>query len=69
MSQPVKLSGTLVLDACLTGEVAGHLEALPFPHYQAADTPGLLVRIPEDDTRTVGRFVNRQFQSVKSAKR
>jgi hypothetical protein len=49
--------------------VAEHLESLPFPHYEAADTPGLLVRICEDGTRTVGRFVNRQFQSVKSAKR
>jgi hypothetical protein len=49
--------------------VAEHLESLPFPHYEAADTPGLLVRTSEDGTRTVGRFVNRQFQSLKSAKR
>ncbi len=125
MSQPVKLSDNLVLDARLTGEVAErsiagqiefwaklgravepllqgvqvmalsragaakplsecldsvdspkgrrrvaeHLESLPFPHYEAADTPGLLVRISEDGVRTVGRFVNRQFQSVESAKR
>jgi hypothetical protein len=124
MSQPVKLSDTLVLDARLTGEVAErsiagqiefwaklgravepllqgvqvmalsragavkplseclnsvdspeghrrvaeHLKSLPFPHYEAADTPGLLVRTSEDGTRTEGRFVNRQFQSVKSAK-
>ena len=124
MSQPVKLSDTLVLDARLTGEVAErsisgqiefwaklgravepmlqgvqvlalsragaakplsecldsvdspegrrrvaeHLESLPFPHYEPAETPGLLVRTVEDGTRTVGRFVNRKFQSVKSAK-
>jgi hypothetical protein len=125
MSQPVKLSDTLVLDARLTAEaaersiagqiefwaklgravepllqgvqvmalsragaakplsecldsvdstkgrrrVSEHLDALPFPHYEAADTPGLLVRISEDGKRTVGRFVNRQFQAVKSTKR
>lgn len=38
------------------------LENRPFPHYEpAADRPGYLVRIEEDGTRTVGRFVNRQF--------
>ena len=119
MSQPVKLSDGLVLDARLTAEIAersiagqiefwaqlgralepllngtqalalrqageaiplsellatvdlpqGHsrvadyLESLPFPHYQPAlGQPGLLVRIEEDGTRTVGRFVNRKFQ-------
>lgn len=121
MSQPVKLSDTLVLDARLTGEVAqrsiagqiefwaklgravepllqgiqvmalsragaakpvsaclatvdspagrrrvvDHLQSLPFPHYEAAATPGLLVRISADGQRTLGRFVNRQFQARK----
>jgi len=125
MSQPVKLSDTLVLDARLTGEVAersiagqiefwaklgravepllqgvqvmalsragaakpfsacletvdspegrrrvaDHLQSLPFPHYEAADTPGMLVRISADGKRTVGRFVNRQFQALKVARR
>ena len=123
MSQPVKLSDTLVLDARLTGEVAersiagqiefwaklgravepllqgiqvmalsragaampvsacletvasptgrrrvvDHLQSLPFPHYEAADSPGLLVRISADGQRTVGRFVNRQFQAHQGA--
>jgi len=123
MSQPVKLSDTLVLDARLTGEVAersiagqiefwarlgravepllqgvqvmalsragaakpfsecletvnspaghrrvtDHLQSLPFPHYEAADTPGMLVRISADGKRTMGRFVNKQFQVIKSA--
>ena len=118
MSQPVKLTDALVLDARLTGEVAGrsiagqiefwaqlgravepllrgdralalrkfgdtqtladviesvdlaagrarvaeHLEEVPFPHFQAAEgRPGFLVKIDEDGTRTVGRFVNREF--------
>lgn len=125
MSQPVKLSDTLVLDARLTGEVAersiagqiefwaklgravepllqgtqvmalsragaakplsaclatvdsqagrrrvvDHLQSLPFPHYEPADKPGLLVRISADGKRAVGRFVNRQFQVLKVARK
>ena len=118
MSQPVKLSDTLVLDARIAGEaeersIAGQVEfwaklgramelllngqqvsrlqrsvgtrslaeALasvdtpegrkrvadvlarqPYPHYkQYAGQPGLLVRIDEDGTETVGRFENRTF--------
>lgn len=39
-----------------------HLASRPFPHFEAApDQPGFLVRIDEDGTRTVGRFVNRVF--------
>lgn len=118
MSQPVKLSDALVLDARLTGEVfqrsiagqiefwarlgrsveellngrqvlnlakekaatplselvetigtpegerrlANYLRTLPFPHYEAHPAKaGLLIRIEENGTRTVGRFLNRQF--------
>ncbi len=120
MSQPVKLSDELVLDARLTAEVAersiagqiefwaqlgravepllegarvlalrragsvrplsaclaevdsdegrqrvaSFLESRPFPHYMpAAGSPGLLVRIDEDGTRTLGRFVGREFRA------
>ena len=125
MSQPVKVSDALVLDARLTGEfaersIAGqiefwarlgraiepllrgdkalalrragdaqplsdclnsvdspegrqrvgeHLNKLPYPHYEPADSPGLLVRIESSGKRTVGRFVNREFQAAKKAKR
>ena len=128
MSQPVKLSDALVLDARLAGEsfersIAGQVEfwarlgraiepllqgaqvlalcrnaaaqplsvcldsvdcpagrrrvgeflqTQPYPHYEPApDTPGWLVRIEADGTRTVGRFVNRQFKArrKKPAKR
>ena len=122
MSQPVKLSDALVLDARVAGEsfersiagqvefwaklgraveallqggqalalcrsadvrplsaclkavdsdagrrrVAAVLQAQPYPHYAPApDAPGLLVRTEADGTRTVGRFVNRQFKAVK----
>src|SRR5437879_208643 len=123
MSQPVKISDALVLDARLTGEVAErsitgqiefwarlgraiepllrgdhamalrragdskplseciqsadsskgrrrvieHLKGRRHPHYEQADSPGLLVRIDSDGKRTVGRFVNRKFQAVKKA--
>jgi ParD-like antitoxin of type II bacterial toxin-antitoxin system len=119
MSQPVKLSDSLVLDARLTAKIArrsiagqvefwaalgqavepllrghealalckagaahplsqclesvdtpvGHqrvadyLKSRPFPHYEAAaGHPGLLMRIGEDGSHTLGRFVNRRFE-------
>lgn len=46
--------------------VIDHLKSLPFPHYEAAPKrPGMLIRIEENGTRTVGRFVNRHFTPVK----
>lgn len=121
MSQPVKLSDALVLDARLTAELAersiagqieywarigkaiepflsgrtaldlrsasdqplsellrtaslpdgrqrlkDYLQTRPFPHFEAAlDRPGYLVRIEQDGTRTLGRFVNREFVPAK----
>ena len=44
--------------------VVEHLESQPYPRYEASDKPGLLVRLDADGKRTVGRFVNRQFQPV-----
>jgi hypothetical protein len=124
MSQPVKLSDSLVLDARLAGELversiagqvefwarmgraiepllkgdqvlalcrngaarplseciksadssegrerlADFLQSQPFPHYEPhPDKRGLLIRIDSDGKRTIGRFVNRQFQKVKSS--
>ena len=49
--------------------VAEHLKTLPYPHYEQSDTPGLLVRITADGKRNIGRFVNRRFEVVKTAKR
>ena len=45
--------------------VMDYLKTLPFPHYEADDTPGVLVRIEANGRRSRGRFVNRQFQPVK----
>lgn len=61
------------LSDCLTdvdtpagrARVAAHLNSLPYPHYEpAADNPGLLVRIDQSGTRTLGRFVGREFRAA-----
>jgi ParD-like antitoxin of type II bacterial toxin-antitoxin system len=122
MSQPVKVSDGLLLDARLAGEaaersIAGQIEywarlgravelhlrtaealrlkrdgearplselvatvgtaagrkrfasvlrARPFPHFQPAPGKrGLLVKIDRDGTRTLGRFVHREFRPSK----
>ena len=45
--------------------VAEYLESRPFPHYQpVAGSPGLVSRVDVDGTRTIGRFVGREFQAV-----
>jgi len=125
MSQPVKLSNQLVLDARLTGtaakrSIAGQIEfwaglgravetvlrgsevvalqnvaarplsevlrevgtpigdrrladvlaAQPYPHYTPAlGAPGLLMRVSENGTETLGRFVNKKFVAAKPASR
>jgi hypothetical protein len=38
------------------------LAARPFPHFEPAEEVGLLVKIDEDGTRTIGRFVQREFR-------
>jgi hypothetical protein len=48
--------------------VAAYLENQPYPHFeQYPGSAGLLVRIDLDGTRTVGRFVNREFVAVKAS--
>ena len=49
--------------------VAEHLQTQPYTHYEAADSPGLLIRITADGKRAVGRFVNRRFQTVKATRK
>jgi hypothetical protein len=45
--------------------VVEYLELGPFPHYQPVPgAPGLMVRVDVDGTRTLGRFVGREFQAV-----
>jgi len=66
------------LSACLASadspagrqRVVEHLKSRPYPHYEAvAESPGLLMRIEADGKRTLGRFVNRQFQAMKQSLR
>ena len=121
MSQPVKLSDDLILDARLTGKIvhrsiagqiefwaqlgraieplldglhvvalqkAGKTKALsscldsvdtpsgrrrvidqlrsrPFPHYEPdPKRPGILIRTEADGTRSVGRFIDREFKAI-----
>jgi hypothetical protein len=62
------------LSACLKSvgspagrrRVAEFLQSQPWPHYEShPNQAGVLVRIDANGKRTVGRFVNRQFQPVK----
>jgi hypothetical protein len=65
-------AGTQPLSACLESvdspagrkRVSQYLKTRPYPHYEPAEKAGLLVRIEANGRRTVGRFVNRQFQPV-----
>ncbi len=41
--------------------LADHLASLPYPHFEPAEQKGLLIKIDEDGTRTLGRFINREF--------
>jgi hypothetical protein len=68
-------AATSPISACLQSvdspegrrRVADLLESGPFPHYQPdPDRPGLLVRIDANGSRTVGRFVRRQFQPIRA---
>jgi hypothetical protein len=46
--------------------VQAFLADRPYPHFVAApERPGFLVRIDEDGSRTVGRFVNRKFRAIR----
>jgi hypothetical protein len=45
--------------------VRAHLATRPYPHFEPApDRPGFILKIDEDGTRTVGRFVKREFRPV-----
>jgi hypothetical protein len=48
-------------------QVTEFLQGQPWPHYEPhPHQAGLLVRIEANGKRTIGRFVNRQFQTVKA---
>jgi hypothetical protein len=46
--------------------VKSFLGTRPYPHFEPApDHHGLLLKIDEDGTRTLGRFVNRKFKPTR----
>lgn len=48
-----------------SAKLADHLAARPFPHYEPGPPgSGLILRIDEDGTRTLGRFVQRRFEAA-----
>jgi hypothetical protein len=50
--------------------VMDYLQSQAFPHYEPhPDKCGYLVRIEANGKRTAGRFVNCQFQPIKSVSR
>lgn len=59
-----KLSGLIASINLPSGQkrVADYLESQPFPHYEPSDKPGFLVRVEENGTRVIGKFVNREFK-------
>ena len=65
------------LSACLESvdlaegrkRLSKYLASQPYPHYEPAPhSPGLLIRTDANGKRALGRFVNRKFQIVKTAK-
>jgi hypothetical protein len=43
--------------------VLAYLHSKPYPHYEPSlSNPGLLVRVEEDGTRRLGRFIGREFR-------
>lgn len=49
--------------------VSEYLASLPYPHYEPAPrSPGVLLRIDADGRRTLGRFVRRRFEPVRSGR-
>ena len=44
--------------------VREYLNRSPFPHFEASPLPRVIVKIDEDGTRTMGRFVNRAFVAL-----
>jgi hypothetical protein len=70
-----RIAAARPLSACLESvdspegrqRVAAVIDSRPFPHYKPhPDRAGLLIRTDANGKRTIGRFVNRQFQPVKS---
>jgi hypothetical protein len=40
------------------------LDAMPFPHFEATDDPGVYVLIESSGERTKGRFADKRFRKL-----
>ncbi|MFN2548338.1 MAG: hypothetical protein ABR567_12975 [Myxococcales bacterium] len=45
--------------------LAKYLAGRPFPHFEAAPGGRFVVKVDQDGTRTLGRFVKREFRPTK----
>jgi hypothetical protein len=62
-AQPVSACLAVVGTEAGKAPLAAVLDARPYPRFEAApDKPGFVVRVEQDGTRTVGRFVSRVFK-------
>lgn len=69
-----KRGDAVPLSACLhsvnsragRARLSAVLAARPFPHFEPAAKPGLIVKVDADGTRTTGRFVKRTFRPTTS---
>lgn len=49
--------------------VTDYLKSQPFPHFEATGQAGVFTRIDADGTRTLGRFVRKEFRPIAVARR
>jgi hypothetical protein len=51
------------------GRVSKYLASIPYPHYEPAPrATGVVVKIDADGRRTLGRFVRRRFEPLRSGR-
>jgi hypothetical protein len=49
--------------------VSEYLKSQPYPHFEPSNQPGVFWRIDADGTRTLGRFVRKEFRPIAALRR